>query len=77
MISTIVGQGSDKSAEKGYRETWVATGANHGERETRSHSADLTLEQERVNRAQYDTCYTYGGRICTQYEYYNAQAGYA
>ena len=36
---------SDKSIEKGYGETWVTTGVNHDERETRSHSADLTLEQ--------------------------------
>jgi len=41
LTSTTVGQGSDKSAEKGCGETWVVTGANHGERETQSHSADL------------------------------------
>ena len=48
-----------------------------GERETRSHSADLTLEQERVSRAQYDKCDTYVWRIYKQYERYNAQIGYA
>ena len=38
-----------------------------GERETRSHSADLTLEHEQVRRAQYDTRDTYGWRIYQQY----------
>ena len=38
-----------------------------GERGARSHSADLTQEQERVSRAQYDTRDTYGWRICQQY----------
>ena len=47
------------------------------ERETRSHSADLTLGQERVSRAQYDMRDTYGGHIYKQYERYNAQTGYA
>ena len=67
LISTTAGLGSDKSVEKGYGETWVTTDTNHGERETRSHSADLTLEQERVRRAQYDTRDTYGWRIYQQY----------
>ena len=40
-------------------------------RETQSHSADLTMEQERVNRD------TYGGCNYKQYERYNAQTGYA
>ena len=30
LTSTTAGQGSDKSAEKGYGEMWVTTGANHG-----------------------------------------------
>ena len=30
----------------GYEETWVTTGVNYGEHETRSHSSDLTLEQD-------------------------------
>ena len=67
LTSTIAGQGSDKGAEKGYKETWVTTGVNHDERGARSHSVDLTLEQERVSRAQYDTCDTYGWGICKQY----------
>ena len=54
LTSTTVGQGSDKSAEKGYGETWVMTGMNHGKRGARSHSADLTPEQERSSRAQSD-----------------------
>ena len=29
LTSTTAGQGSDKSAERGYRETWVTTSANH------------------------------------------------
>ena len=66
LTSTTTGQGSDKSAEKGYEETWVTTGVKHGERGARSHSADLTLEQERVGHAQYDTRDTYGWRICQQ-----------
>ena len=48
-----------------------------GERRARSHSADLTLEQERVSRAQYDTRDTYVWRINKKYERYNAQTGYA
>ena len=60
LTSTTTGQGSDKSVEKGYGETWVTTGVNHGEHGARSHSADLTLEQGRVIRAQYDTRDTYG-----------------
>ena len=48
-----------------------------GERETRSHSADLTLEQEQVRHAQYDTCDTYGWCIYKQYERYDAQIVYA
>ena len=48
-----------------------------GERGARSHSADLTLEQERVIRAQYDVRDTYGWRIYQQYERYNAQLEYA
>ena len=48
-----------------------------GEHGARSHSADLTLEQERVSRAQYDTHDTYGWRICKQYDRYNAQTEYA
>ena len=64
LTSMTVGQGSDKSAEKGYGETWVTTGVNHGERGARSHNVDLTLEQERVSRAQYDMRDTYGWRIC-------------
>ena len=48
-----------------------------GERETRSHSADLTLEQGRVIHAQYDTRDTYGWRIYQQYERYNAKKRYA
>ena len=55
LTSTTAGQGSDKSVEKGYGETWVTTGVKHDKRGARSHSADLTLEQERVIRAQYDT----------------------
>ena len=47
------------------------------ERGTQSHSADLTLEQERVSRAQYDLHDTYAWRIYKQYERYNAQTGYA
>ena len=64
LTSTTVGQGSDKSTEKGYEETWVMIGVKHGERGARKHSVDLTLEQERVIRAQYDTRDTYGWRIC-------------
>ena len=30
LTSTTAGQGSAKSAEKGYGETWVTTGLNHG-----------------------------------------------
>ena len=48
-----------------------------GERGARSHSADLTQEQEQVSHAQYDTRNTYGWRICQQYNRYNAQTGYA
>ena len=64
LTSMTAGQRSDKSAEKGYGETWVTTGVKHGERGARSHSADLALEQEQVSRAQYDTHDTYGWRIC-------------
>ena len=46
LTSTTIGQGSDKSAEKRYEETWVTTGVNHGEHETRNHSSDLPLEQD-------------------------------
>ena len=42
-----------------------------GEHRTQSHSADLTMEQERVSHD------TYGGCIYKQYERYNAQTGYA
>ena len=38
-----------------------------GERETRSHSVEITLEQEQVSHAQYDTRDTYGERIYKQY----------
>ena len=38
------------------------TGVNHNERGARSHSVDLTLEQERDSRAQYDTRDTYEWR---------------
>ena len=48
-----------------------------GEHRARSHSADLTLEQERVIRAQYDVRDTYGWRIYQQYKRYNAQLEYA
>ena len=48
-----------------------------GKRGARNHSADLTMKQERVSRAQYDTHDTYGGRIYKQYERYNAPMGYA
>ena len=48
-----------------------------GERGAQSHSVDLTLEQERVSHAQYDTRDTYVWRICKQYKHYNAQTGYA
>ena len=48
-----------------------------GERGARSHSADLTLEQERVIRAQYDTRDTYGWCTSKQYERYDAQIVYA
>ena len=66
LTSTTAGQGSNKSVEKGYGETWVTTGVNQGELGARNHSADLTLGQERVIRAQYDTRDTYGGRIYKQ-----------
>ena len=46
LTSTTAVQGSDKSTEKGYGETSITTGMNHDERGARSHSADLTLEQE-------------------------------
>ena len=72
LTSTTVGQGSDKSIEKGYGETWVTTGMNHGEHGARSHSAVITLEQGRVSHAQYDTCDTYGRRIRKKYGHYNA-----
>ena len=48
-----------------------------GERGAQSHSAKITLEQERVSRAQYDTQDTYGWHIHKQYGHYNAQIGYA
>ena len=53
------------------------TGVNHGERGAQSHCAEITPEQERGSRAQYDTRDTYELRICKQYERYNAQIGYA
>ena len=53
-------------------QTWTT-----GERGARSHSAEITPEQERVSCAQYDTGDTYRWRICKQYERYNAQTGYA
>ena len=45
LTSTSTEQGSDKSVEKGYGETWVTTGVNHDERGARSHSAVITPEQ--------------------------------
>ena len=77
LTSTTAGQGSDKSAERGMGRRGSRSAQTTGERETRSHSADLTLEQGRVIRAQYDTRDTYGGPIYKQYERYNAQTGYA
>ena len=77
LTSTTVGQRSDKSAERGMGRRGSRPAWTTGERETRSHSADLTLEQERVIRAQYDTRDTYGWRTCKQYECYDAQIVYA
>ena len=57
---------------RGSRQAWTM-----GEHGAWSNSADLTLEQEQVSRAQYDTRDTYGGRIYKQYERYNAPTGYA
>ena len=72
LTSTTAWQGSDKSAERGTGRRGSRPARTTGERETRSHSADLTLEQERVIRAQYDVRDTYGWRIYQQYERYNA-----
>ena len=73
LTSMTAGQGSDKSVEKGYGETWVMTGVKHGERRALSHSVDLTLKQKQASRAQYDMHDTYVWRIWKQYRCYNAQ----
>ena len=73
----LQGKGLTRVHKRGYGEMWVMTGVKHGERGARKHSAEITLEQGRVNRGQYDTRGTYGGRICKQYRHYNAQTGYA
>ena len=77
LTSTTAGQGSDKSAERGTERRGSRPARTTGERETRSHSVDLTLGQERVRCAQYDMSDTYGWRIYQQYKRYNAQTGYA
>ena len=77
MTNTAARQGSDKSPEKEYGETRVTACVNHRRREAQSHSLALTLEQERVRRAPYDTRDTYGWRIYKQYGHYNTQTGYA
>ena len=60
LTSTTAGQGSDKSAEKGYGETWVTTGVNHGLTRNTKPQFRPNSRTGRVSRAQYDTRDTYG-----------------
>ena len=77
LTSTTAGQGSDKSIEKGYGETWVTTGMNHGRmRSTKPQcrpNAGIETSQSCTIRHAWHLWMAYLQAI----RHYNAQTWYA